>query len=85
MYDELRERIRNGIYVPGSKLPSDEELCEEFGVSAITLKKALEMVHCKEAQVLPWHQDTPCDTANIVGADLGIHRHTGGGLSLIHI
>jgi len=36
-------------------------------------------VHCKEAQVLPWHQDTPCDTANIVGADLGIHRHTGGG------
>ena len=36
-------------------------------------------VHCKEAQVLPWHQDTPYDTANIVGADLGIHRHTGGG------
>ena len=44
VYDELLERIRNGIYLPGSKLPGDEELCEEFGVSAITLKKALEML-----------------------------------------
>ena len=38
------DSLRNGIYLPGSKLPGDEELCEEFGVSAITLKKALEML-----------------------------------------
>ena len=40
----MLERIQNGTYPPGEKLPADEELCREFSVSAITVKKALEML-----------------------------------------
>lgn len=38
---ELRERIKNNVYAPGSKLPSMSELCTDFNVSAITLRNAL--------------------------------------------
>ena len=44
VYEELLERIQNGTYPPGEKLPADDELCREFSVSAITVKKALEML-----------------------------------------
>ena len=35
---------RTGTYPPGEKLPADDELCREFSVIAITVKKALEML-----------------------------------------
>lgn len=44
VYQGIRERIENGSYPPGSKLPSDEELKESYQVSAITVKKALTML-----------------------------------------
>lgn len=37
----LRSRIAGGIYPPGSRLPSLAELIKEFGVSAITVRRAL--------------------------------------------
>jgi GntR family transcriptional regulator len=37
----LRGRIRDGIYVPGSKMPSESELSDEFGVSRATLRTVL--------------------------------------------
>ncbi|UFU06708.1 substrate-binding domain-containing protein [Ruania halotolerans] len=40
----LRERIRNGSFPVGERLPSQAELTEEFSVSAITLKRALDML-----------------------------------------
>lgn len=39
--DELRTRIRGGTYPPGSKLPSETELVEEFGVTRITVRRGL--------------------------------------------
>ncbi len=37
----LRSRIANGSYPPGSRLPSLAELTKSFGVSAITVRRAL--------------------------------------------
>jgi DNA-binding GntR family transcriptional regulator len=37
----IRERIVNGLYKPGQKIPSESELVRQFGVSAITVRRAL--------------------------------------------
>lgn len=45
LYNQLREllraRILDGTYVPTSRMPSEYELCERFGVSRITVRQAL--------------------------------------------
>lgn len=38
--DALAERIAAGAYPPGGRLPSGSELCEEFGVSPVTVSRA---------------------------------------------
>lgn len=38
---QLRKRIEDRVYAPGGKLPSVNELCSSFGVSAITVRNAL--------------------------------------------
>ena len=46
LYDRVRDalhaRILNGTYPPGSRLPTEHELCESHGVSRITIRQALE-------------------------------------------
>ena len=37
----LRHRIVTGAYVPGSKIPSESELCRELAVSRVTVREAL--------------------------------------------
>lgn len=49
MYQQLRQdllaRIRRGEFEPGSVLPSENQLCEEYGVSVTTARRAfLELV-----------------------------------------
>lgn len=39
--DELRARIESGRYEPGSRLPAEDTLTQEFGVSRQTVNKAL--------------------------------------------
>ncbi len=41
LYNILREKIWNKAYVPGTKLPTERELCDEYGVSRITVRHAL--------------------------------------------
>jgi len=38
---KLAERIDNGLYAPGEKIPSSAQLCEEFGVSRTVIREAL--------------------------------------------
>lgn len=38
---ELAARLRSGEIPPGAPFPSERKLCEEFGVSAITVRRAL--------------------------------------------
>lgn len=37
----LRKRIREGVYAPGERLPSESELAEEMGISRTTLRAAM--------------------------------------------
>ena len=44
IYNDLLEGIQTQSYPPGGRLPSEKELAEQYGVSRITSKKALEML-----------------------------------------
>lgn len=44
IYQDLINGIMDGTYPTGSRLPSEMELAEQYGVSRITSKKALEML-----------------------------------------
>ncbi|WP_026263508.1 GntR family transcriptional regulator [Paenibacillus sanguinis] len=44
IFDALREDITSLKYKPGDRIPSEKELCEQFNVSRITSKKALELL-----------------------------------------
>ena len=44
IYDDLKRKINQGIYKEGTKIPPEEELKSKFGVSMITIKKALGML-----------------------------------------
>jgi GntR family transcriptional regulator len=39
--DVISERISTGIYKPGGRLPSGSQFCVEFGVSPVTVSRAL--------------------------------------------
>lgn len=44
IYSDLLQGIKTGSFPPGSRVPSEKELAEQYGVSRITTKKALEML-----------------------------------------
>ena len=44
IHANLRERISSGRWLPGSALPSQRELADEFGVSIMTLRQALQLL-----------------------------------------
>ncbi|TDD69406.1 GntR family transcriptional regulator [Actinomadura darangshiensis] len=39
--DALRQRITDGTYAPGTRLPSEAALCAEYGVARNTVRRAL--------------------------------------------
>ena len=39
--ETIAERIATGVYAPGGRLPSGSQLCTEFGVSPMTVTRAL--------------------------------------------
>lgn len=41
VYWQLRERIVDGTYPPGERLPSVVDVCAEFDISQVTARKAL--------------------------------------------
>jgi DNA-binding GntR family transcriptional regulator len=41
VYRVLRERILDGTYPPGGRLPSVVAICGEFGISQMTARKVL--------------------------------------------
>lgn len=45
--DALAERIANGEWKPGSAIPNESDLAREFGVSAGTMRKALDLMEAE--------------------------------------
>ena len=50
--DLLRGRIERGVWGPGSRLPSLEQLIEEFSLARVTVRQAIELLH-REGLVSP--------------------------------
>ena len=46
--NKLLDGIRNGTYAPGDKIPTEMELCNEFGVSRMTVNKVLQSLADRE-------------------------------------
>lgn len=44
VYEDLRKKIQEGELRAGQKLPPEQEMSQSYGVSAITVKKALSML-----------------------------------------
>lgn len=44
VYHAIRQDMENGVYRKGDKLPNDKEFADKYGVSLITVKKALTML-----------------------------------------
>jgi len=44
VHERLREGIARGDYPTGTRLPSEGELCAQFGVSRVTVREALRML-----------------------------------------
>ncbi|MEZ9566104.1 GntR family transcriptional regulator [Vibrio artabrorum] len=42
---EIEQRIEQRLYEAGEKLPTEAELCKEFNVSRITIRKAMKMLY----------------------------------------
>ena len=42
--DILMKRIQEGQYPPGSKLPSEDQLAREFGISRVSLREGLRVM-----------------------------------------
>ena len=41
IFDQILGDIRNGVWIPGAKLPSENDLCQMFGVSRVPIREAL--------------------------------------------
>lgn len=44
IFDDVKRQILEQSYKPGDRIPSEKELADEYGVSRITSKRALEML-----------------------------------------
>lgn len=42
--DSIVNRIRSGVYPPGSRLPKEQEICDELGVSRGSLREAVKIL-----------------------------------------
>src|SRR5665647_2507417 len=45
VYDQMLDNILNGIWPPGTKLPSENELGQMFGVSRVPIREALKKLN----------------------------------------
>ena len=44
IYRELKQRLENGVYPPGSRFPSESILADEFGVNKMTMNKVVSLL-----------------------------------------
>lgn len=72
--DALREEIKRGVYVAGTRLPSVRDLAERFDVAAGTVQAALDMLRQESLIFSAGNRGTfvgMADTAEAAEAHLG--------------
>jgi DNA-binding LacI/PurR family transcriptional regulator len=42
--NDIKDKIKKGVYVPGSNIPIEIEMCNQYGVSRITVQKAMKVL-----------------------------------------
>ena len=47
LYVSFLENIEKAVWVPGNKIPTEQELCEQYNVSRITVRRALKALEDK--------------------------------------
>ena len=47
VYESCKKMIVNGSWKPGTKLPSESQLCEELGVSRVSIRSALQALEAR--------------------------------------
>lgn len=44
IYEDQKDKILNGVYVDGEKMPFERELCDEYNVDRITVRRSLDLL-----------------------------------------
>ena len=44
IYHELKRRLENGVYLSGSRFPSETSLADEFSVNKMTMNKVVSLL-----------------------------------------
>jgi len=65
---DLKDKIKNNIYLPGDLIPTELELCEQYNVSRITVRKALQKLVNAGLLIRKSGTGTFVNTSNIVNA-----------------
>ncbi|MFM9589943.1 winged helix-turn-helix domain-containing protein [Streptomyces scabiei] len=52
VYAVIEERIADGVYPPGGRLPSVVDVCAEFGISQMTARKVLTQLRLEKLAVM---------------------------------
>ena len=65
LMEELETSIRNGVYKPGDKIMTEAEMAKEYGVSLITVRKAVGSLMEKGLVVRKQGKGTFCHKAEI--------------------
>lgn len=70
----ISERIRRGEYQPGGQLPNERQLAKEFGVSLMTLRRALQVLSERGLTCSQQGRGTFVRSFEIGQAVFGLHR-----------
>ncbi|MEU6339902.1 winged helix-turn-helix domain-containing protein [Streptomyces sp. NPDC046977] len=52
VYDVMEERIANGTYPPGSRLPGMLDIASEWGIGAVTARRVLQELRAADLAVM---------------------------------
>ena len=58
LYDDLRTKIENHVFMPEDKLPSETQLIEQYGISRYMVRQVLEKL--EEAKLIDRYQGKGC-------------------------
>ena len=74
---DLRQKILSGQYKAGEKLPTEAELCEAFGVSRITVRRAIQNLVEDDMLRRYRRKENQADTFSAGNTNIGFPCFTG--------